>query len=189
MAEAPLDLASLARRLADALQEAGIPYAIGGALACGQWAIPRGTADIDLTVFLEEPDWPKALDLLRREGVATNPDSALAELRLRGSCRFMQDAYFVDLFVPSIPFYASVKPRVVSRPLLGRPANYLTPEDLSVFKLLFFRAKDLVDVRYMLAAQGTAFDRTYVRRWLVDMVGELDERVCRWDDLCREVPV
>lgn len=188
MAEPAPDLVSLARRLADALDAAGIPYAIGGAHAYAQWAIPRGTADLDLTVFLEEAEWPKALELLRREGIASDPDSVLAELRNRGSCRFSQGSYFVDLFVPSIPFYSSVRSRVVARPLQGRPANFLTAEDLSVFKLLFFRAKDLVDVRYMLAAQGAAFDRSYVRRWLVDMVGESDERVRRWDDLCREVP-
>jgi hypothetical protein len=40
----------------------------------------------------------------------------------------------------------------------------------------------------MLATQGPSLDRAYVRRWLGEMVGEEDERVRRWDELCREVP-
>ncbi len=187
MAEPLADVSALARRLADAFEGAGLPYAIGGAIAYGHWGIPRGTADVDLTVFLDEPEWPKALDLLQREGVTADRRAALEELSARGSCRLADPDFPVDLFVPSIPFYESVQRRVVSRPLLGRPARFLTAEDLAVFKLLFFRPKDLVDVRYMLAVQRTSFDRGYVRRWLADMVGESDERVGRWDALCADV--
>jgi len=186
--EAPIDLATLARRLADALEAAGVPYAIGGALAYGQWAVPRATADVDITLFLDEPEWPKALDLLQREGVEGDGRVALTELQDRGSCRLKGGAFYVDLFVPSIPFYSAARSRIVLRPLVGRPAGFLTAEDLSVFKMLFFRPKDLVDIRYMLAVQGGAFDRFYVRHWLAEMVGESDERVLRWDELCREVP-
>jgi hypothetical protein len=34
--------------------------------------------------------------------------------------------------------------------------------------------------------QGPALDRAYVRRWLVEMMGEEDERVARWDALVKE---
>ena len=42
----------VARRLADALEHAGIPYAVGGAIAYGLHAPPRATNDVDLNVFL-----------------------------------------------------------------------------------------------------------------------------------------
>jgi hypothetical protein len=188
VAEPLPDVASLARRLADAFDSSGIPYAIGGALAYGQWAIPRGTVDVDITAFLPEAEWARALDSLQSCGAVFEAGSALSELRERGACRVSCLGFFVDLFVPSIPFYASVQSRAVARPLLGRPARFLTAEDLAVFKMLFFRPKDLVDVRYLLAARGAALDRAYVRRWLVEMVGEADERIVRWDALSSEVP-
>ena len=37
----------VASRLASALEVAGVPYAIGGAIALGAWSDPRGTHDVD----------------------------------------------------------------------------------------------------------------------------------------------
>lgn len=62
----------------------------------------------------------------------------------------------------------------------------VSAEALCVFKLLFFRPKDLVDVSNVIALQGAKLDRTYVRRWLVEMMGEDDERVRKWDELVRD---
>jgi hypothetical protein len=64
---------------------------------------------------------------------------------------------------------------------MGSPIRILSAEDLTVFKLLFFRGKDVVDVERLVAAQGDRLDRDYVRSWLVACVGEGDERVHRWD--------
>lgn len=58
---------------------------------------------------------------------------------------------------------------------------FLSAESIAVFKLLFFRAKDLVDLERLIAVQGADLDGAYVRRWLVDMMGDDDERVLRWD--------
>jgi hypothetical protein len=51
---------------------------------------------------------------------------------------------------------------------------------LAVFKLLFFRGKDIVDLE-RLAAVRADIDASYVRKWIVDMMGEDDDRVRRWD--------
>lgn len=188
MSEAFTRIPALARRLSDALERAHVPYAIGGALAYSEWGIPRSTKDLDINVFLGEQDWPRMLALLRSEGVTGDEDKALRQLRERGVCFLQESDVRVDVFVPSIPFYDSVKTRLVPRALLGRPAQFLSAEDISVFKMMFFRPRDIPDVQQMLATQGAALDRSYVRTWLVDMVGEQDERVTRWDLLCREVP-
>jgi hypothetical protein len=39
-------------RIAQALEQAQIPYAFGGAIALAYYAAPRGTEDIDINVFL-----------------------------------------------------------------------------------------------------------------------------------------
>jgi hypothetical protein len=51
-----------------------------------------------------------------------------------------------------------------------------------VFKLLFFRGKDVVDLERLVAVRDE-LDRAYVRRWIVDMMGDADERVRRWDEI------
>ena len=90
-------------------------------------------------------------------------------------------------FVASIPFYNSVQQRIRRAPLEGRPAWFLAPEDLTVFKLLFFRTKDLLDIERLVAFLGTDFDREYTCNALVDLVGPDDQRVGWWDDLTRRI--
>ena len=53
------------------------------------------------------------------------------------------------------------------------------------FKLLFFRPKDLLDLERLVGFRKQLLDAGYVRRWLVDMVGEQDARVLEWDRIVR----
>jgi hypothetical protein len=94
----------------------------------------------------------------------------------------------VDLFVVAIPLHESAARRTVEVSLLGQTIRILSAEDLTLFKLLFFRGKDLVDIERILAVQGRTLDRDYIRRWLIDCVGADDIRVTRWDLLCAALP-
>jgi len=89
----------------------------------------------------------------------------------------------IDLFVPSIPFYRSVEACGRKAPFRDTRAKYLSPEDLAVFKMLSFRTKDVLDVERLLGFLGSAFDSAYVRASLVEIVGEKDDRIARWDRL------
>ena len=67
--------------------------------------------------------------------------------------------------------------------LLGQPVSILSAEATAVFKLLFFRPKDLVDLDRLVAVQREKLDGAYVRRWIVEMLGNEDARVTRWDEI------
>jgi hypothetical protein len=41
--------------------------------------------------------------------------------------------------------------------------------------------RDIVDLERLVEVQGGGLDAAYVRRAIVDMLGEDDERVGRWD--------
>ena len=64
-------------------------------------------------------------------------------------------------------------------------AWYLSAEATALFKLLFFRGKDQLDVEKLVAVHGEFLDKAYVRRWLVEMMGDGDERVVFWDRTVR----
>lgn len=180
------DPVQIARALADRFEQAEIPYAVGGALALAYWAPPRGTADADLNVFVSADQVAAvdaALRAIEEEGVTLDRAVALHEIAAGGAVRGMAGRTPVDVFFDSIPFHRSAAGRVVERPLVGRPAKVLAAEDLIVLKFLFNRGKDLVDIEGMVATCGASLDRGYVRRWLVDCVGEADVRVRDWDAL------
>lgn len=184
------DPVQLARRLADALEAAGLPYAVGGAIALAYWAPPRGTADVDINVFAGADEVARvdaALDVLVSLGISIDRANAWSEIEAGGCVRGVVGRTAVDTFFDSIPLHDSAADRVVVRPLQGRPARILSAEDLIVLKLLFFRGKDILDVERIVATMGQALDRAYVRSWLLDCVGEDDQRVLEWDQICEAV--
>jgi hypothetical protein len=63
----------------------------------------------------------------------------------------------------------------------GSEAWYLSAESVAVFKLLFFRSKDLADLERLVAV--AELDSDYVRRWVVQMMSAEDERVAKWDEI------
>jgi hypothetical protein len=178
---------ALARSLADALEGARIPYAVGGALALAVWGFPRATNDVDLDVFVPPENLDPVFDVLIGAGCEVDRIGARRSAAERGDFKVRLQGMRIDVFVPSIPLYDSAANRIRQALLEGRPAWFLSPEDLATFKFLFFRTKDILDVERLVAFGGETFDRDYVRRWLVDLVGDSDERVARWDRLIADV--
>ncbi len=176
-----LDAFGAARELAHVLESNGVEYAIGGALALGVWSDPRGTLDVDINLFVAQDRAAQVLDVLATAGVLFDRASALRAVESGDSVLGRYHGLRVDLFMPSIPFsWEAGRTRRLVRGPDGELA-FLSPEALAVFKLLFFRAKDVVDLEKLVTVQGTDLDTSYVRRWVADMMGEGDERVRTWD--------
>ena len=181
--------AQVARAIADALAGRKIPYAIGGAIALGFYAPPRATVDVDVNIFVSAGrGLAKALDTLKDSGFVAETDAPilLRQAREEGQFRGRLEGIRVDVFVSTVPFYKELKRRVRNAALLGRPLKILSPEDLVVLKLMFFRRKDLADAEAVLRDQGTALNRRKVRDRLMKLVGEEDQRVRAWDELASE---
>lgn len=177
--------AEAARAIADALRGAGLPHAIGGALALGVAGVPRGTKDVDVNVFVEDDLVPRVIEVLRSVGIALDPDGALARGRRDGMFVGVWDGMRIDVFVPSIPFSREADRTAIEVTVDDWTGRFLSPESIAVFKLLFFRLKDRGDLERLVAVRGPDLDHAYVRRWMVEMMGEDDERVLAWDDIVR----
>lgn len=168
------------------LERSDLPYALGGAIAYGAWGEPRATRDVDLNLWVDRERLEHAFEVLASAGVRLDRARAAEEAEVRGMFVGHHGEYRVDVFVPSVPFYQEALHRRVRVPFADRDVWVLSPESLAVFKLLFFRPKDLVDLRRLLQIQGARFDSAFVRRSVVEMLGEGDERVREWDRLVAE---
>lgn len=123
-----------------------------------------------------------ALDALESAGLNLVAETVRSEARARGMFVLRsKTGYRIDVFVASIPFYEEAERRRRRVRLAGRDAWVLDAESLTVFKMLFFRGKDLVDVERLVGLRPLDVD--FVRRALVGVVGEDDARVKRWDEL------
>lgn len=177
------DLISGIVAIADAFERAGLSYAMGGALAYGYWGLPRSTRDIDCTVFLPVDGLEPALGALERAGCTVDHERTKKEAAERGEFQAYLGDVHVDVFVPIIPFYAEAERRRVQVDFAGQKIWIWSAEVVCVFKLLFFRGKDLVDLENLLRWGPPGLDRSFVRAQISDMMGDRDERVRFWDGI------
>jgi len=184
---APANAAIVAGQLAKKLESLGQEYALGGAIALGYWGTPRGTVDVDLTIYLPPEQPSQCVSLLRDIGCTVSAAEATESLREHGFCRVTFFGTRVDVFLPIIPFYKEARRRRKRLELASQPIMVWDAESLVVFKMMFFRRKDLADVEEVLRTQDAQFDRLWVREQLIDMYGKRDPRLAAWDDLVREV--
>ncbi|MEX2026501.1 MAG: hypothetical protein WEH44_04355 [Pirellulaceae bacterium] len=185
----PLDSGVVAARLAQGLDERGTEYAIGGAVALGFWGQPRGTMDVDITLFLPKDRPSEVVWELQEIGCDMSATRAIAMLREHGYCSVKYRSVRVDVFVPTNSFYDLAKQRR-RRVRLGRQeATVFDAESLAVFKMMFFRPRDIVDLQSMIRIQGARLDRDWVRERLIELVGPRDPRVAQWDELASEHPI
>ena len=176
---------SIARRLADVLEARDIPYAIGGALALGYYAPPRGTVDVDINIFVTPPDAiDPLLHTLAEVGFQVErPETVLRTATEDGQFRGRIDGLRVDVFVPAFDYYASLQHRRRRVPLGGADVWVLGAEDLAVLKLMFFRPKDLADLHALARDYGEQLDAAAVRAQVAALIGEDDARVREWDKI------
>jgi hypothetical protein len=182
----PASAPRIARELAAALESAGCDYAIGGAIALGFWARPRSTMDVDVTLFLPPDKVSDCLRLLETVGCTFPADQVTHQLTEHGFCQVEFGGGRIDVFLPVIPFYEKAKVRRRAVELGDHQVMVWDAETLCVFKMMFFRLKDLADVEEILRIQGDRLDRDWVLRQVLAIYGQSDPRVARWEELVRD---
>jgi hypothetical protein len=187
-AEQIADAGDVAEQLAKKLNDRGCEYALGGAIALGYWAEPRGTMDVDLTLFLPVTRPSEVLWLLGEIGCDVVASDAIPSIQDHGFCKAEYAKLRVDVFVPLIPFYEQAKARRRKVQLGEQQVMIWDAETLTVFKMMFFRRKDVADVEQILQNQRSRLDRQWIREQLVEMYGQRDARIAQWDELDSEVP-
>ncbi len=185
MAETPEDPLAAAIAIAKAFDAHRVPYAIGGALAYGYWAVPRATLDIDVNVFVPRDGLAPVLAALDSLGIVVPAQRAQADSDARGMFTASFGEFRVDVFTPSIDFSWEAQRTRHKATVDGYDLWFLSAETIAVFKLLFFRVKDRADLQRLVAVRP-GLDAAKVRRHLVEMMGAEDERVAFWDTLFDE---
>lgn len=105
----------------------------------------------------------------------------LTAVQRDGQVRLFWDRTPVDLFFPQHVLHDVVTTRVLTVPFGGTSIPVISATDLTVFKALFARPRDWVDIEAML--EYGEVDRREVQRWLLRLLGEGDARVARWSAL------
>lgn len=162
-------------QLDESLDEHGIRHAFGGALALAYHTHdPRATADIDVNISVSALDARRVFDALP-EGVAWVEED-LARVLDEEQVRVWWGRNPVDLFFRSSPFHDGVAERAEMHPFATRQLPFLAANDLAVFKALFDRPKDWLDIAAM--ADAGSVDLDAVADVLTSLIGD-DDRADR----------
>ena len=161
---------------------AGIEHAFGGALALAFYTRePRATADIDVNVALDSTDVGRVFEAL--PAPITYGPVEFEKVRKDDQVRLWWGRTPIDLFFRASAFHDGVAARSVRHPFAGLHLPFLSADDLAVFKALFDRPKDWIDIQAM--NDAGAVDLQVVADTLRSLVGE-DRRVERMRALAEE---
>jgi hypothetical protein len=167
MGSASMTVKDITLQVIDALNAANIPHLLVGSFSSNYYGIPRSTEDADFVVQLDAA----SLTSLQRH---LGPDF-IAEPQMtfetmtgthRQELRCLKSPFKVELFL------LSNDPHDQSRWERRRPVEFSghqtflpAPEDVVIMKLRWARAKDLDDVRGVLAVQQPNLDWSYLESW------------------------
>ena len=161
--------------LRSALERARIRYAIGGSWASTAFGAPRFTNDVDILAELDEKSVTSFMGNLP-EAFYVDPEEAKTAIR-RGrpfNVIYMPAALKFDFF-PSAAFPLGTQEldRAIylsNTALSSAPAPFVTPEDILLAKLHWFRLGgessevQWRDIQGIIRGRGDTLDRTYLKR-------------------------
>lgn len=171
----PPRLVDLVEAVHDGLAGADVPHGFGGAIALAYYVgEPRTTRDLDINIAVPTSEAESVFRALPPS--VSWADSDVAECHTRGQVRLWagerREGIPIDLFFPQHRFHAVVAEAVTEKPF-ARP-NYFLPvikaSHLVVFKVLFDRPKDWLDIAEMLRA-GTV-NVAESEYWVSELLGE-----------------
>jgi hypothetical protein len=158
-----------------ALERAGIRYAIGGSWASTAFGEPRFTNDVDILAEFTEKSLQRLLGNLPDDTFYVDADEARTAIRSRRSFNVihMPTAFKFDFF-PAAGFALGRKEldravNLTDTGLSKAPVPFVTPEDILLAKLYWFRSGGEMsevqwrDIKGIVSACATTLDRSYLQ--------------------------
>ncbi len=145
-----------------ALHAAGVPHALGGALALAYYGEPRGTVDIDVNVFVRSDRLPEI------------------EYALPAGTQW--DRNRVHLFFSEDALHAEMEQAVRRVPFADTEIGIVAPEHLVIRKAMLDRTKDWLDIEAILT-NTSGLDVKAIEGWLRRLAGDNDPRLAKFNHL------
>jgi len=168
-----IDPRQLLIKVADILDQLDIPYMVTGGIAVLIWGRPRFTADIDIVIELKISNIDALSSALLgiSEFGYVDKDTILEAFSNNGEFNFIDGTtgVKVDFWVTNknSPRFLEFKNRV-ARDVLGHKVYFISPEDLILSKLLWYKtspsSRHIEDVESVIKISGEELDKEYLKK-------------------------
>lgn len=168
-----MDFQKLIAEIAKILDRLALPYAVTGGYAVSVWGRVRSTLDIDVIIELPLLKIDVLSKALRQISEASYIDEnmVIRAVERKGEFNFIhiESGIKVDFWVQGKDEFSQAKlNRKVPQNILGQTVYFVSPEDLILSKLLWYKESgsemQLKDVESIIAIQKK-LDWKYTRRW------------------------
>lgn len=160
-------LAKLIRRIAEALDQAKIPYMIIGGQAVLLYGHPRLTRDIDITLGIDTNDFARLSEVCERLELRILPESPsdfVQRTRVLPA-EESESRIRVDFIFSFSEYERQAIDRAKQVGMNDYPVRFASCEDIIIHKMVAGRAVDIEDVRHLLAKNREQLDFTYLGWW------------------------
>lgn len=168
-----MTVGALLDEIVASLSAAGIPCMLTGSFASAVYGAGRATMDIDLVIDPSRDALRRFVAEMESAGRYVSLEAALDALDTRGLFNVVdvESGWKIDLVIRKDRAFSREEfARRIELTLAGVRLPVVTIEDLILAKLEWARlggsARQLEDVRALIAIAGTHFDRAYVERWV-----------------------
>jgi hypothetical protein len=168
-----MNQAELLRYIVETFEALGIDYMISGSQASIYYGEPRFTQDIDLVAEVQAAHVPALLERFPFPEFYLSEDAAREAIRARGQFNIIHPASGLKIDVllrKETPYDRLEFDRRRRQPLLpGKEAYFARPEDVIIYKMIYFREgrseRHLRDIASMLRISAAEIDTGYVDQW------------------------
>lgn len=159
--------------MVDVFEALGIDYMIGGALAAMYYGEPRLTRDIDLVAEVRADHVAGLLERFPEGDFYVSEEAIREAIDRRGQFNIVHPAsgLKIDVILPKRTEYDLVQfaRRERHEMLEGRDASFARPEDVILYKMLYFREggseRHVRDIVGILEVSGAQIQMSYVEEW------------------------
>lgn len=157
------------------LNKEKIDYFIIGGIASGILGTPRFTADVDIDIFLKKNEVSKFLNKAEDAGFEINKKECLTRILNTGTFQIKYSEYHIDFLIASIELEELTFKRKQKILLYGIEANFPTPEDLILLKIISGRGKDIIDTESIIIRNKNKLDKKYLEKWAMKLSDEAQD--------------
>lgn len=151
------------------LKRAKIPYMLTGGLAVTIWGRPRSTWDFDIVINVKEKDKYRILRIFKKDFYISEEELDLAFSKTFSfNIIDYQSIAKIDFYLAKENEYEKLCfRRGVKKKILGMNIEVISPEDLILIKLQWYKKSD--STRHLEDAESilktTKIDLEYIRNW------------------------
>jgi len=162
-------------KIVEFLEKYKLPYLIIGGIAAGVLGEPRATGDIDIDIKIKKGSVNDFLKNAERIGFRYDKKEEIKKVKNTGTFKIWHGDFHIDFLISSTEFEEIAFKRHKRIKIFGIKANFPTPEDLILFKIIPARPVDKIDAENIVKRHWGKLDKQYLMDWAIKLADEAED--------------